>query len=392
MLIRWGGTGGDINLPWAENCDLDGTRVASDDVLLDWCQFEPDEQTLGLWHLNEAGWDGTPGEVVDSSGNGHHGTAANGADTVPGWLDRAGSFSAPLQTAVEIPYSAALNPDWFTVEFWVKWNGTAADYQTPMSSRDGAAKLGWIMYVENSNTWVFWHGTGSAWIRTVAAVSPISNQWQHVAVYLQVLAAVSIYINGALVGQRGSSLYHVNTSKPTYLGAGYIGGYHWNGLVDEVRLSSGQRYSGPFSPTRYPEAGTVTARYGPMTEQRLSQIAWNGTFGPDTGRLRRLWVYSGGDWQQVGGDYPTSPITGLELPVTGPDLVRVELEPKADALQSETPTLDWLEVGLETAYVPKPPFRAGAVAAATTRAENVTAAVLRAGTVTARQVRAEFDE
>ena len=47
---------------------------------------------------------------------------------------------------------------------------------------------------------------------------------------------------------------------------------------------------------------------------------------------------------QVGGDYPTSPITGLSAVASGTSAVKVELEPKSDTLQTETPVLDWVEI------------------------------------------------
>jgi hypothetical protein len=50
----------------------------------------------------------------------------------------------------------------------------------------------------------------------------------------------------------------------------------------------------------------------------------------------------------VGGDYPTSPVAISGLVLASEDAVRVELEPKADALQSETPVLDWVQLE----YVP----------------------------------------
>lgn len=36
---------------------------------------------LGNWHMDEASWNGTAGEVVDSSGHGYHGTGTNGVTT-----------------------------------------------------------------------------------------------------------------------------------------------------------------------------------------------------------------------------------------------------------------------------------------------------------------------
>ncbi|MBN2182777.1 MAG: DUF2341 domain-containing protein, partial [Sedimentisphaerales bacterium] len=52
-----------------------------------------DDNYLGVWHLSEDSWDGTSGEVKDSTSNGNHGTAAGDANTVSaGKIGRAGDF------------------------------------------------------------------------------------------------------------------------------------------------------------------------------------------------------------------------------------------------------------------------------------------------------------
>ena len=48
---------------------LTGARLAGGQVWLDWNQYTTDANTMGLWHMNEASWNGTANEVVDSSGN-----------------------------------------------------------------------------------------------------------------------------------------------------------------------------------------------------------------------------------------------------------------------------------------------------------------------------------
>ena len=50
---------------------------------------------VGLWRMEEALWDGTAGEVFDSSGNGNNGVAVNGVSTIAGGkLGRGGDFTA----------------------------------------------------------------------------------------------------------------------------------------------------------------------------------------------------------------------------------------------------------------------------------------------------------
>lgn len=350
---------GNVILPWHEHCTLSQCRILragdpNDDIVLDWSQFEPDEHTLGLWHMNEDAWTGMPGEVVDSSGNGHHGQAYNGATTAEGWKDRAGRFQVTSSQYVRVPYAATLNPTVVTAEAWVCWDGTGTWMRSPLTSRTSYPHAGWSIYVGDGPTWqVYWGTTNPAWGSGTSTISPEANCWQHIALCFNGAEGAEFYVNGELGLIMDTANYRVNPSGPLFIGCGEVGGgnpsFYFPGMVDEVRISSGLRYTSEFTPPpRYSETGSVTARHNLEGLRRLTAIAWSGTFGLDTGRLRRVWVYSGGDWQQVGGEYPSSPITGLSLLVNGPDLVRVELEPLDDTLRSETPTLDWLRVTLRS--------------------------------------------
>jgi hypothetical protein len=78
----------------------------------------------GIWHFNESYWNGTKGEVKDSSGNGNHGTAKGGATTTTDAISiRSGSFNCRYNNYVEVipkvPYSLNMN-DKITVEAWMK--------------------------------------------------------------------------------------------------------------------------------------------------------------------------------------------------------------------------------------------------------------------------------
>lgn len=61
------------------------------------------------------------------------------------------------------------------------------------------------------------------------------------------------------------------------------------------------------------------------------------------GDISKIEVYDCdlGAWVQVGGASPTSPIVGLEIKIADAvtDIIRVTMDPKADALQTETPKL-----------------------------------------------------
>jgi hypothetical protein len=74
----------------------------------------------GIWHFDEPYWNGTEGEVKDSSGNNNNGTAYGGATTVAdSQSGRAGSFNSVNYVNVTNHYSLNLE-DQITVETWMK--------------------------------------------------------------------------------------------------------------------------------------------------------------------------------------------------------------------------------------------------------------------------------
>ncbi len=402
--VVWGKTSEmGLGIPWSGNCLLNGARIAragepDDDVLLDWLQALPDGETVALWHMNEDTWTGRPGEVGDASGKGHHGQAYNGATTTEGWLGRAGSFKAASSRYVRVPYAAELNPAVTTVEAWVCWDGTVSGLQSPMTSRSCLGEYrGWTIYLVPGPNWQVYLGKGSDWWKPISTIRPEANRWQHIALCIDGTKGAEFYVNGARGFTTVTTGYAPNPSAPLFLGCGEDGTggplFYFNGLVDEVRVSNSLRYAGGFSPARYPSWGTVTARHMPLGQQRLTAIGWAGSFGEEYGRLTQLEVCDAeAGWVTVAEDPAglTSPVVGLSCKVIGPDLVRATLTPRADALRSETPRLDWLEVTLEP--VLQQPFRASKVRACTLAAQGIHATAVHASTVRAKRHKVTFND
>jgi len=116
------------------------------------------------------------------------------------------------------------------------------------------------------------------------------------------------------------------------------------------------RYAAGFTPHRY-EAGSAILSDTAFAGATIGQVDWAVDAG--SGTVSAIHLNSGTVgtpiWTQVGGVNPTSPITGLTVVVAATSIVKISLTPVADALQSASPTFDWLMLTPQsTAYQPRP--------------------------------------
>ncbi len=122
--------------------------------------------------------------------------------------------------------------------------------------------------------------------------------------------------------------------------------------IDDVKYSTVSQFSSDFTVARYKSAaqnsGTqpyVQASNAGLTGMVPSAVSWSATTGAAYGQVKRVWVNGSAGWVQVGGDYPTSPVSVSGLVLPSADAVRVELEPEqVSGIQSETPVLDWVQL------------------------------------------------
>lgn len=181
-----------------------------------------------LLNMDESLWDGTSGEVTDSSGSGNNGQAYGNATTdSAGKIERAGIFDGSGDY-LRIPHSSSLEGTGdFTIELWIKpidqntWQGLVAkgDYRYLFALNDSGNNFRLAYY---GSGWQY----GSVW-------HPY-NVWTHVAVTFDGNNSITFFVNGqpevtrTIAGNQASS------------GALLIGqwgnNYWYEGLMDEVAV------------------------------------------------------------------------------------------------------------------------------------------------------------
>lgn len=200
-----------------------------------------------LMRMDEAAWNGTPNEVIDSSGSNNHGTANSTATTAAGGLTgRAGTFNG-TSSQVTINFAPTAVPvDNFTIEAWVKpsatheveteatggTGGTYAQRYLFWPDQMGPVNGGAGISIGTNGISVYEHGDNYMPALAVYSGTISSSQWTHVAV-VYANRQPSIYVNGVLVRTGLQSLRpHVYASR--IIGGEVYG--HYAGLVDDVAI------------------------------------------------------------------------------------------------------------------------------------------------------------
>jgi hypothetical protein len=215
-------------------------------ITTDYQELAADENTAGLWHMNEASGTTT---VSDSTGNSITGTSSSSTNVAAGLLENARTFNG---TTDEINLGTALQPSFpITMEAWVYVNSLSTelgvvntDYRTVGSGFHSGA---W-MNITTSGTILLAFGSNvnctSTGRNTLTSTNTVSvGKWYHVAGVLRGASDMSIYINGQDAGgaYTGTATTMVYGGKGAAIGLqnGCGGGSnrYFNGTIDEARIS-----------------------------------------------------------------------------------------------------------------------------------------------------------
>jgi MSHA biogenesis protein MshQ len=192
------------------------------------------------WSLDQLAWNGTPGEVLDLSANGLHGTALLGANTAFGTPALAGSPGTcryGVFDGVDDYAEVADNPllditDELTVMMWLR----PTAYPTGGNLKSFVSKdQNYEAHLTSTGVINWWWGGGALQLNSAAAV-PL-NQWTHVAlVYSRAGTFQRIYLNGvqdANTNNQAGALVPNNMPFQIASDQGFAG-RQFPGWIDEV--------------------------------------------------------------------------------------------------------------------------------------------------------------
>jgi len=195
-----------------------------------------DDNYLGVWHYSEDEWDGTSGEIKDSTSNNCDGRRGGSATTTSdGKIGRAGAFNGSGYAAL---YNVDNIDNTFTLSAWVL-NNNDLDEET-------GAWFGWPIVAQGFPYYLGWQGWSDGWTLCFYSSSTkyaldtynkyiTADTWYYMSGTYD-SSSLYIYRNGASIGSSSKGDHDVDNVSTVISGDGA-----WDGLIDEVRISSTNR-------------------------------------------------------------------------------------------------------------------------------------------------------
>lgn len=236
---------------------------------------------LGYWRMEEASWNGTPGEVLDSSGNGLDGRAEGDADIFPvGLIGSTGTFDGNGDlVSLGQPSALNLNPafDEFTLAAWFKSPGAGALIS---KADDDFGSRQFYLFVLDDRVWANIGGSQNE----SSLVGALDDEWHHAAVVNfnnGTEMRYTIYLDGVPAGEFPSGT--ATNSSDIMIGArrnvGNSGSdFLMNGEIDEVMIVGRALTSGEVAGLYNGGAGRIVLDY-PNNRPPIFETAGRGGVG-----------------------------------------------------------------------------------------------------------------
>ncbi len=215
------------------------------------------------YRMEQPSWSTAPGQVLDTSGNGRHGTRVGNAQTVSGGRvcrganipsnTGTGTIDA-IDTGISVAGTVGSSG---TITFWYKstppWSGGGSQDSQLFDAT--IVNNGWFFLVKRSNgalQFTVRDSGGTNRTATTAAIATAANTWRHIAVSWNFnnLAGTNqdrlfVYVDGV---QQATSAFTTASTISNTIGTLYIGdnrsgftgvngtGNSANGVIDEFRI------------------------------------------------------------------------------------------------------------------------------------------------------------
>lgn len=188
---------------------------------------------IAWYKMDETTWNGTAGEVVNSTTNSYDATSSGGAyTTAAGKYGRAGIFDG-VDDYVRVTDTPAFNRTTgqeMTVEAWIKPGRLAGYYQDIVASRSSGT-YNWMLYQHEDDGSVQLHGS----VQNKSTYVPAIDTWTHIAATVNSSGSYTLYANGVVV--QGPQAYTYSLTTPNELSIGNFGtDEYYLGAIDDVRI------------------------------------------------------------------------------------------------------------------------------------------------------------
>jgi len=275
------------SLPFYIAADRPGTYLESIVGESPYANYQPDANTVGLWHLDEGtddACDGGNSDACDSSGNGNHGDQTSDPPIVQGKIGKARDFDGSADH-INVSDDASLDTtSALTFETWIKIDTDTENTIINKYSQNSSEGYGGYLwqYIASSNKvgHLMYVGTDSECSYVYSAELEL-GQWYHLAVTWDGSNRY-VYTNGVQSDSDScSGTMDTTASYPDFrIGRRRANGSYtdyFDGLIDEVRISNTARTASEIR-----QAYEVGKRTHPITIDFASAISHSDPLSDST--------------------------------------------------------------------------------------------------------------
>ncbi len=198
--------------------------------------IDPPANLVAEYRMDECGFDGTIGDVIDNTINRLNGRTFGGTSVSAGQICSAATFGGTVDYILVLDDQLFdfSNNDELTISFWV-YVVDSATTRGLMGKSNTTVSTGWAFDIDDQERVTFRIGDddNNNFVRS----GSLSNGWNHVVGVLNVRrgADMFLYINNVSAGNDNASRF-TNSNNPLFIGASDNTTSLYIGKIDEVKI------------------------------------------------------------------------------------------------------------------------------------------------------------